>query len=148
MNAKRVSGKHLFVLDTNILMHDPTALFRFKEHDIFLPMIVIEELDNHKKGNSEVSRNARQSSRFLDELMQDATPKDIESGLSLNPSSLTLTNGFIGTGRLFFQTTHMLHKLPDTLPGNKADNDILGTTRRAGAKRSTVLVESERHAWE
>ncbi len=128
MNAKQVSGKRLFVLDTNILMHDPTALFRFKEHDIFLPMIVIEELDNHKKGNSEVARNARQSSRFLDELMQDATPKDIESGLSLNPSSLTLTNGFIGTGRLFFQTTHLLHKLPDTLPGNKADNDILGTT--------------------
>ena len=89
MNAKQVSGKRLFVLDTNILMHDPTALFRFKEHDIFLPMIVIEELDNHKKGNSEVARNARQSSRFLDELMQDATPKDIESGLSLNPSSLT-----------------------------------------------------------
>jgi len=128
MNAKQISGKRLFVLDTNILMHDPTAMFRFKEHDIFLPMIVLEELDNHKKGNSEVARNARQTSRFLDELMHDATPDDIEAGLSLNPANLTLTNGYSGTGRLFFQTTHMLHKLPDTLPGNKADNDILGTT--------------------
>lgn len=128
MNAKQISGTRLFVLDTNILMHDPTALFRFKEHDIFLPMIVLEELDNHKKGNSEVARNARQTSRFLDELMQNATPADIEGGLSLNLGNLTLTNSHSSTGRLFFQTTHLLHKLPDTLPGNKADNDILGTT--------------------
>lgn len=128
MNAKQITGKRLFVLDTNILMHDPTALFRFQEHDIFLPMIVLEELDNNKKGNSEVSRNARQTSRFLDELMQDASPAEIEAGLSLNLANITLTNGHNGNGRLFFQTQHILHELPDTLPGNKADNEILGTT--------------------
>ncbi|MFN0164737.1 MAG: PIN domain-containing protein, partial [Burkholderiales bacterium] len=58
----------LFVLDTNVLMHDPTSLYRFEEHDIYLPMATLEELDNHKKGMTEVSRNARQASRFLDEI--------------------------------------------------------------------------------
>ena len=59
----------LFVLDTNVLMHDPTSLFHFQEHDVYLPMVILEELDNHKKGMSEVARNARQASRFLDELV-------------------------------------------------------------------------------
>ena len=53
----------LFVLDTNVLMHDPMCLFRFEEHDIYLPMIMLEELDGHKKGMTEVARNARQVSR-------------------------------------------------------------------------------------
>src|SRR5213082_864050 len=58
----------LFVLDTNVLMHDPTSLFRFEEHDIYLPMITLEELDGHKRGMTEVARNARQVSRDLDAL--------------------------------------------------------------------------------
>ena len=65
-------GKRIYVLDTNVLMHDPTALFRFEEHDVFLPMTVLEELDAAKKGASEVSRNVRQVSRFLDELIENA----------------------------------------------------------------------------
>ena len=63
----------LFVLDTNVLMHDPMSLFRFEEHDVFLPMITLEELDGHKKGMSEVARNARQVSRELDALATDST---------------------------------------------------------------------------
>jgi PhoH-like ATPase len=59
------------VLDTNVLMHDPMSLFRFEEHDVFLPMITLEELDGHKKGMSEVARNARQVSRDLDALATD-----------------------------------------------------------------------------
>ncbi len=46
----------LFVLDTNVLMHDPGALFRFQEHDLYVPMVVLEELDAGKKGVSEVQR--------------------------------------------------------------------------------------------
>ena len=84
MIKKAISGKRLFVLDTNVLMHDPTALFRFDEHDIFLPMVVLEELDRGKKGLSEVSRNVRQVSRFLDDLMLQATHEEMMSaGLSL-----------------------------------------------------------------
>ena len=67
--AGKGATRKLFVLDTNVLMHDPSSLFRFEEHDIFLPMIVLEELDNNKKGMSEVARNARQVSRSLDSLI-------------------------------------------------------------------------------
>src|SRR5881227_4358909 len=63
------TASKLFVLDTNVLMHDPTSLFRFEEHDIFLPILTLEELDANKKGTTEVARNARQASRFLDELV-------------------------------------------------------------------------------
>lgn len=122
-------SQRLFVLDSNVLMHDPTALFRFQEHDIFLPMMVLEELDNNKKGHSEVARNARQSSRFIDELITDATQSQIEAGISIN-SALNTENGKNKrcTGRLFFQTRSYISSLPDYLPGNLPDNNILGTT--------------------
>src|SRR6478752_6131902 len=63
------AASKLFVLDTNVLLHDPTSLYRFEEHDIYLPLLTLEELDAHKKGMTEVARNARQASRFLDELV-------------------------------------------------------------------------------
>src|SRR5262245_57700958 len=75
-------GSKLFVLDTNVLMHDPTSLFRFQEHDVYLPMATLEELDANKKGMSEVARNARQASRFLDELLSHAG-HDIDNGIEL-----------------------------------------------------------------
>ncbi len=81
--AKPPSQRRLFVLDTNVLMHDPTAIFRFQEHDVYLPMVVLEELDANKKGLSEASRNVRQVSRFLDDLMRDATKDQIDAGLPL-----------------------------------------------------------------
>jgi PhoH-like ATPase len=96
-------GKRIYVLDTNVLMHDPTALFKFEEHDVFLPMMVIEELDAAKKGNSEVSRNARQVSRFINELIETNGADKIESGLPLtHPKALQLkTSDQIG--KLHFQ---------------------------------------------
>src|SRR5690606_28158899 len=78
-----VTQRRIFVLDTNVLMHDPSAIFRFDEHDIFIPMIVLEELDAGKKGLSEPARNVRQVSRFLDELMAGADQASIEAGLEL-----------------------------------------------------------------
>src|SRR5262245_28019207 len=92
------AANKLFVLDTNVLMHDPTSLFRFEEHDVYLPILTLEELDNNKKGVTEVARNARQASRFLDELVS-AVSDGIGEGISLEPKS----NG-AATGRLFLQT--------------------------------------------
>src|SRR3974390_3749348 len=110
-------GRRLFVLDTNVLMHDPTAIFRFEEHDIYLPMVVLEELDAHKKGLSEASRNVRQVSRFLDDMMRDATKEHIDRGLQL-PSGYSGNHGKKpSTGRLFFQTRRLASALPDSLPG-------------------------------
>src|SRR5215467_12291495 len=97
-------GKRIYVLDTNVLMHDPTALFRFEEHDVFLPMTVLEELDAAKKGMSEVARNARQVSRFINELIEHGNGRKIEDGLDLRlPQGLQLQRG-AQVGRLYFQT--------------------------------------------
>ena len=97
-------GKRIYVLDTNVLMHDPTALFRFEEHDVFLPMTVLEELDAAKKGTSEVARNARQVSRFINELIEHGNGRKIEDGLDLIlPQGLQLERG-VQVGRLHFQT--------------------------------------------
>src|SRR5258705_8867319 len=95
--AKPTVERRLFVLDTNVLMHDPTSIFRFQEHDVYLPMVVLEELDANKKGLSEASRNVRQTSRFLDDLMRDATKDQIDAGLPL-PTSLNVNNNGNGNG--------------------------------------------------
>ena len=124
------SSKRLFVLDTNVLMHDPVALYRFQEHDIYLPMMVLEELDSAKKGSSEVARNARQVSRFLDEMIGSADKEAIENGLPLPSPKNGGFHGKLPSGRLFLQT--QIHSLPPDLaaplPGNKPDNSILATT--------------------
>lgn len=127
----KAKEKSLFVLDTNVLIHDPTALFRFAEHDIFLPMVVLEELDNNKKGHSEVARNARQASRFLDELISSCSSEEIKNGLDLNQRigiDVDTDEAFISHGRLFLQTEHMSAEFPIHLPGKKNDNDILAIT--------------------
>jgi PhoH-like ATPase len=124
----KTKQRRLFVLDTNVLMHDPTAIFRFEEHDIYLPMVVLEELDANKKGLSEQSRNVRQASRFLDDMIRGVTKAQIDAGLVI-PSGL---NGNHSTkpasGRLFFQTSALASGLPDNLPGSGNDNLILGQT--------------------
>lgn len=127
MARKEIPGKRLFILDTNVLMHDPTALFHFKEHDVYIPMVVLEELDSAKKGLSEVSRNVRQVSRFIDELMHDSSKKTIDNGILLNPPYHLSEAAIASTGKLFFQTHTMSALLPESLPGIKPDNHILGT---------------------
>ncbi|MCC8999845.1 MAG: PIN domain-containing protein, partial [Candidatus Contendobacter sp.] len=121
--SHRQSGRRMFVLDTNVLMHDPTALFRFQEHDIHLPMMVLEELDHAKKGVSEVARNVRQVSRFLDDVITGASKEQIDRGLPL--PGLRDLRGEPVSGRLFFQIRPNRVAPPANLPGNTPDNDIL-----------------------
>jgi PhoH-like ATPase len=130
----------LFVLDTNVLMHDPMCLFRFEEHDIFLPMIVLEELDGHKKGMTEVARNARQTSRTLDALA-GAPGADIAQGFDLSS-----TGQREAKGKLLFQTQPLDYSLPTSLPQGKADNQILGVVealRKKYTAREVVLVSKD-----
>ncbi len=125
---KAPGERRIFVLDTNVLMHDPTSIFRFEEHDIYIPMTVLEELDAGKKGLSESARNVRQVSRFLDELMQGATKKQIDRGLPL-PTTVPINHGKPPPGgRVFFQTQQLESVLPQGLPGHGADNAILANT--------------------
>jgi len=139
---KRKPGEatKMFVLDTNVLMHDPMSLFRFEEHDIFLPMVVLEELDGHKKGTTEVARNARQASRSLDALAA-GSGQDMTQGLRLD----TLGHPE-AQGKLFFQTRPLDLSLPLALPQGKADNQILGVVRAMVEQhqpREVVLVSKD-----
>lgn len=115
----------LFVLDTNILMHDPNAIYRFEEHDIYLPMVVLEELDNHKTGLSEVARNVRQANRMFVELMSNTRHQQIVDGLPI-PNHFNSETGH-ASGRLFFQIYEFEELLPSSLPGHKVDNTLLST---------------------
>ncbi|MCB1866072.1 MAG: PhoH family protein [Chromatiales bacterium] len=136
----------LFVIDTNVLMHDPTALFRFKEHDLFVPMVVLEELDSAKKGTSEVARNVRQTSRFLDDMVRDLDAEQIRAGLPLEGYGFAGRHGGQATGRLFLQTEALEASLPKSLAGQSADNSILAITialREAHAGREIVLVSKD-----
>ena len=140
MNAKKHPACKLFVLDTNVLMHDPTSLFRFEEHDVFVPMMTLEELDNNKKGMSEVARNARQASRTLDGIVGGFEER-IEKGIPLEGPSAGLA-----TGRLFMQTEPINGALPATLPTAKADNQIIGVMMHLTdkhPKRSVILVSKD-----
>ncbi|CAL1241270.1 PhoH family protein [Candidatus Methylocalor cossyra] len=132
--------KKLFVLDTNVLMHDPASLFRFQEHDLYIPMIVLEELDHSKKGLSEVARNARQASRFLDELIHQADSDLISSGIALNRLDYASRIDEQCSGRLFFQARRMDSVLPASLPGDLPDNSILATTLALAKERPDSLV--------
>ena len=139
-SRKSTGPSKLFVLDTNVLLHDPMCLFRFEEHDIFLPMIVLEELDGHKKGMTEVARNARQTSRTLDALA-GASGADIASGFELSS-----TGQREAKGKLLFQTLPLDYSLPASLPQGKADNQILGVVaalRTKFAPREVVLVSKD-----
>jgi PhoH-like ATPase len=126
-SAPLADSRRIYVLDTNVLMHDPAAIFRFEEHDIYLPMVVLEELDHHKKGLSEPARNVRQVSRFLDDLMRGATKADIDAGIRIE-SALNGNGKGLSTGRLFFQTRNLEGRLPEGLPGHEPDNSILSQT--------------------
>ncbi|HQR11103.1 MAG TPA: PhoH family protein [Casimicrobiaceae bacterium] len=133
----------LFVLDTNVLMHDPTSLFRFEEHDIYLPILTLEELDNNKKGMTEVARNARQVSRFLDDLVTAVgeTGDAISKGIPL-----TAKSSGAATGRLFLQTEAISTAMPASLAGGKADNQIIGVVMHLAhnqPKRDVILVSKD-----
>jgi len=145
MNAKRAKTTKqpttkLFVLDTNVLMHDPLSLFRFEEHDIYVPMMTLEELDANKKGMTEVARNARQASRLMDQIVT-ANEQDMAAGIDLTEPSRE-----IATGRLFLQTEAITGVLPSSLPTAKADNQIIGVVMFLGQKfqkRSVILVSKD-----
>jgi PhoH-like ATPase len=145
MNAKRAKPSKsavtkLFVLDTNVLMHDPTSLFRFEEHDIYVPMMTLEELDANKKGMTEVARNARQASRTMDEIVTRAE-HNMAAGIELEDPSRGLA-----TGRMFLQTEAISGVLPTSLPTAKADNQIIGVVMFLSEKypkRPVILVSKD-----
>ena len=133
-------GPRVFVLDTNVLLHDPTCLFRFEEHDVFLPMTTLEELDNHKTGTSDIARNARQVSRTIDQLIEAGTDS-IDKGVKLDALGSREAHG-----RLYFETSSIAARLPEGLDQDKADNRILAVVKALGEvfpDKNIVLVSKD-----
>ena len=133
-------GSKLFVLDTNVLMHDPTSLFRFEEHDIYVPMMTLEELDSNKKGMSEVARNARQASRTMDEIVS-SSEDGIREGIELDGPSHGQASG-----KLFLQAEAINFQLPEALPTVKGDNQMLAVVMHLAesyAGRPVILVSKD-----
>ncbi len=138
--VRKDEAQKLFVLDTNVLMHDPTSIYRFEEHDLYVPMMTLEELDNNKKGMSEVARNTRQASRMLDEIVTSA-PDGIDTGIGLDGPSRGLA-----TGKLFLQTEAISVQLPAALPTARGDNQILAVVMHLAERfsgREVILVSKD-----
>lgn len=143
--------KKMYVLDTNVLMHDWSALRRFQEHDIFIPLMVLHELDNNKKGMEESAYNSRETTRFLGELKQ-AMRKNVphwklSDGLALKYSE----GGTINMGRIFIQTEAeaKIAARMETVDGSmKADTLILNAVQmlmdtRSKEYSSIILVTKD-----
>ena len=136
MTAKR----KIFVVDTNVLVHDPTSILRFQEHDVVIPIVVLEELDSIKVGMSEVARNVRQVSRLLDDLVEKANG-DISHGVKLPSASKD-----IETGHLYFHMEEARSPLPFGLASRSSDNALLGITLDLGKShpdRQVILVSKD-----
>ena len=138
-SASTTEAHKLFILDTNVMLHDPTCLFRFQEHDIFLPMMALEELDHNKKGLTEVARNARQVSRTLDSLVRDH--EDLTQGIPLN-----ILGNKEATGQLFFETQRFEQLNQQHLEADKPDNIILNVVQslqKTEKTREVILVSKD-----
>lgn len=120
--------KRLYVLDTNVFIHDPTCLFRFQEHDIFITSTVFEELDNNKSGNEEKNRNVRQVSRTI-ELITSPKSVNLQEGAPL----IAFSQG-IATGRLFLQTEE-INGIAEIV---KPDNQILAMVAHLAQKHKNI----------
>ena len=130
-----------YVLDTNVLIHDPAAPLRFKEHSVLIPMTVLEELDSLKSGSSDTSRSARQATRRLGALLDQAPGDGVGAGIAVG----TPADDSLPPGRLWF-----LHPDPGAPPagldGASADNRIIAEVREAQRARpdeAVVLVSKD-----
>jgi len=108
----------LYVLDTNVLIHDPNALLNFEEHRVAIPMTVLEELDKLKDGKQTVAAECRQAIRLIDKTLGDASPAVVESGVPIMRVNGS-TKGFLSI---------LMDKRPEPsnlLPQNLNDNIII-----------------------
>ncbi len=142
--TKQVSAdKKLFVLDTNILLHDPHAFLNFQEHDVLIPMTVLEELDHIKDRNKDVSRDARVAIRALETTLQDVEPEQMVEGVPLNRGELKDSTV---TGHLLILNDHHIENEVSGLPGGENDNRIINAAvhlQKENPKTTVVLVTKD-----
>ncbi|MFW6369897.1 MAG: PIN domain-containing protein, partial [Bacteroidota bacterium] len=108
MNVFNASARKIFVLDTNVLLHDYQCIYNFEDNDIILPIVVLEELDRFKKGNDLINFHAREFTRELDKLSCD---KLFNGGITLGANKGKLS---IETGKPF--SREVLESFPENTP--------------------------------
>jgi PhoH-like ATPase len=130
-------GKKLFVLDTSVLLHDPEALLRFEEHDVFIPRQVVAQLDRRKKGQDDVARNARQVTRTLDAIFKG------DKNLMRDGAPLAEVSNASATGKLFYQMETLTAPLPKDLLDDEADRRIIGVACALRRTKPRVILVSK-----
>ncbi|GMQ55572.1 PhoH family protein [Halopseudomonas aestusnigri] len=110
-----------YVLDTNVLIHDPNALLNFEEHHVIIPMTVLEELDKLKSGKSSTAADCRQAIRLIDKTLGDAPPDQVEQGVAIERGKLG-PNGTLAI--LMDKAPIPAHCLPNDLNDNKIINQL------------------------
>ncbi len=141
MARRKLKDKKIYVLDTNILLHDPTAFLNFQEHDVVIPMTVLEELDHIKDKHKDVSRDARVAIRSLEDTLKDATPEAMLQGVDLPCHGDDQQRG-----RLLIVNDHHLSDQIPGLPGGENDHLIINTAlflQREKAPTKVVLVTKD-----
>jgi len=132
--------RKMYVLDTNVLIHDPNALLNFEEHEVIIPMTVLEELDNLKSGKQAVAADCRQAIRNIDRLLGDAAPVDIEQGVPILRGEKADP---LGTLSIVMSTEHTgSHSLPEHLNDNKIINTLAALQNKHKA-RDIILVSKD-----
>lgn len=133
----------IYVLDTNILLHDPLAFLSFQEHDVFIPMTVLEELDHIKDSKKDVARDARIAIRALEDLLSSASPEAMTQGVPMT-GHMTGANG--PTGRLSIYTDLLMEQSKQVFTSNENDNRIINVAldlQKAQPHRCVVLVTKD-----
>lgn len=131
------TDRKLFILDTNVLLHEPLAIYSFKEHDVLIPMTVLEELDNIKDRHKDVSRDARVAIRALEDVFRDATPEQIAQGVPLAGEA---------SGHICIFSDHHLPQDAEVFTDKEADNRIINAAlylQKHELKRQVVLVTKD-----
>ncbi|HDZ9161537.1 TPA: PhoH family protein [Vibrio cholerae] len=127
------TDRKLFVLDTNILLHEPLAIYSFKEHDVVIPMTVLEELDRIKDIKRDVARDARVAIRALEHLFHDATPEEITEGIPLSKQEGA-------TGTISILADYELDETVKAFTDKEGDNRILNAVLYLQAQRTPRAV--------
>lgn len=124
MNDLRSFRKLAYVVDTNVLIHDPNSLLNFEEHQVIIPMTVLEELDRLKDTKHAIAADCRSAIRMIDKLLGDAPPEAIEKGIPIRRGENQDSHGTLSIMMTQVDRTQDLY-----LPDNDNDNRIINRLR-------------------
>lgn len=134
-----------YILDSNVLIHDPNSILNFEEHQVVIPITVLEELDKLKNGRQTIAADCRQAIRLIDNILGVATPSEIEQGVPIQRSGKNDTSGTFASGTLSIMMSHASDKVT-TLPSSNNDNQIINDIcqyQKGHPDQSCILVTKD-----